>query len=362
MHLREHTSSIPPNTVVIEQRLNLPHRRNGNILIPDLPLRKVQDILLGDPAHDPLNLRGVHPAASGDDLSADILRHSRGPVEGEQQGCLQLGFCALDLRLGDGLGQAGPLAEGKVDEVVNLGDGVGDEVDPPEAGVGVRGAEGHEAVCELVLVDERAELAAQMRGVAHGAVPVADDGLRDERGEVVRVFPGDALDCDGDVRGGEGVVPHADLGADEVWAGAAGGPEGDLLRGGLERAKVLLGEVDELLVGDASGGDEDHAVGFVVLADVVGEVGALDGEDVFLGAEDGTAEGLALECGGVEVVKDDFFELAVDFLLLADDDVSFSLNGVLFDFGVLDDVGEDLDCFGGVVLEGFGVVDGVLAL
>lgn len=42
-------------------------------------------------------------------------------------------FGTLDFRLGDGLGEAGPFAEGEVDEVVDAGDFVGDEVDAPEA-------------------------------------------------------------------------------------------------------------------------------------------------------------------------------------------------------------------------------------
>lgn len=44
-----------------------------------------------------------------------------------------------------------------------------------------------------------------------------------------------------------------------------------------------------------TGTDENHAVGSVVLVDVVLEVGLADGEDVLAGSEDGSAEGLA--CG-----------------------------------------------------------------
>lgn len=55
--------------------------------------------------------------------------------------------------------------------------------------VRVRGGEAHEAVGELVLVDEGAELAAEVRSVAHGAVPVSDNGLGDKSSEVVVVLP-----------------------------------------------------------------------------------------------------------------------------------------------------------------------------
>ena len=52
-------------------------------------------------------------------------------------------------------------------------------------------------------------------------------------------------------------------------------------------------------MGDATSANEDHAVSGVVGLDVVLEIGALDALDVLLGSEDGAAEGLALESGGV---------------------------------------------------------------
>jgi hypothetical protein len=115
-------------------------------------------------------------------------------------------------------------------------------------------------------------------------------------------------------------------------------------------------------VGDAASANEDHAVGGVVGLDVGLEVGALDGLDVLLGAEDGAAEGLALEGGGVQVVEDDLLELLVDLLLLAEDDVALALDGGVLELGVLEDVGEDVDGGGDVVVEGLCVVDGVFAL
>ena len=62
---------------------------------------------------------------------------------------------------------------------------------------------------------------------------------------------------------------------------------------------MLLGEVDQLLVGNATSANEDHAVSGVVGLDVILEIGALNGLDVLLGSENGAAEGLALESGGV---------------------------------------------------------------
>jgi hypothetical protein len=125
---------------------------------------------------------------------------------------------------------------------------------------------------------------------------------------------------------------------------------------------VLLGELDELLVGDATGTDQNHAVGGVVGLDVVGQVVAGNGLDVLLGAEDRAAEGLALEGSGVEVVKDNLLELLVNLLLLTEDHVPLALNGSRLQLRVLQDIGEDIDGLGDIVVEGLGVVDGVFSL
>ena len=210
-----------------------------------------------------------------------------------------------------------------------------------------------------------AELAAQVRGVAHGTVPVADDGLGDQGEEVVVILPADTLDGQGQVGRADGVVTDADLGADELGqtlllSGESGGGRGGRLVG--ETTEVLLGETDELLVGDATGTDQDHAIGGVVGLDVVGEVVAGDGLDVLLGAKDRAAQGLALVGGGVQVVEDDLLQLLVNLLLLAQDHVALALDGTGLQLRVLQDVGEDVDGLGDIVVEGLGVVDGVFPL
>jgi hypothetical protein len=214
-------------------------------------------------------------------------------------------------------------------------------------------------------VDEGAELAAEVGRVAHGAVPVADNGLGDQSGEVVVVLPADTLDGNGDVGGGDGVVTDTDLGTDKVGllllgvgnglGGRSWGSHGDV-------AEVLLGELDELVVGNTTRANEDHAVGSVVGLDVVGEVVTGDGLDVLLGAEDGATKGLVHEGGGVQVVEDDLLELFVNLLLLAKNDVALTLDGLGLELGVLENVGEDVDRVGHVRVERLGVVDGVLAL
>jgi hypothetical protein len=217
----------------------------------------------------------------------------------------------------------------------------------------------------VVVADVGAELAAKERRLAHGTVPVADDGLSNEGSEVVIVLPADTLNGKSDVGGGDGVVTETNLRADELGGALLLGGKGEGSGGrGLvgEATEVLLSEADELLVGDTTSTNQNHAVGGVVGLDVVGQVLAGDGLDVLLGAEDGATEGLALVSGGVEVVEDNLLELLVNLLLLAQDNITLTLNGSGLELGVLEDIGEDVDGLGDIVVEGLGVVDGVLAL
>lgn len=231
--------------------------------------------------------------------------------------------------------------------------------------IAVAGGEAHVAVGESLVVDERAELAAQVGGVAHGAVPVADDGLGDEGSEVVIILPADTLNSESNVGRGDGVITESDLRSDELGGTLLLSRKGNSGRGrGLvgETAEVLLGESDELLMRDTTSTDQNHAIGSVVGLDVVEEVVAVDGLDVLLRAEDGATQGLALESGGVEVVENDLLKLLVNLLLLTQDHITFTLNGAGLELRVLKDVSEDVDGLGNVGVEGLGVVDGVFSL
>ena len=63
----------------------------------------------------------------------------------------------------------------------------------------------------------------------------------------------------------------------------------------------------------------------------------------------------------MEMVKDDFFVLLVYFFLFSEDDFSFSFDGVFLEFGVLQDVRDDVDAGGGVLFETAGVINGLFA-
>ena len=231
--------------------------------------------------------------------------------------------------------------------------------------VRVRCGEGHEAVGQVVLRDERAELAAEVCRVTHRTVPVTNDSLGDESSEIVGVAPANTLNGNGDVGAAHGVVTEPDLRTDEL--GLLLLLLSDDLVGvilGLSRqvGEVLLGKLDELLVRDTTCTNENHAVSGVVGLDVGLEVRALDALDVLLGSKDGASEGLALVGGGVKVIEDNLFELLVNLLLFAKNDVALALDGGVLELGVLKDIGEDVNSGGDIIVEGLGVVDCVLAL
>ena len=184
--------------------------------------------------------------------------------------------------------------------------------------VAVAGGEAHVAVGKTLVVDERAELAAEVGGVAHGTVPVADDGLGDKSSEVVIILPANTLNSESNVSGGDGVITESDLRSNELGGTLLLGRKGDGGRGrglGWETTEVLLREPDELLMRNTAGTNQNHAVSGVVGLNVLEEVVTVDGLDILLRAEDSAAKGLALESGGMEMIKNNFFELLVNLLL-----------------------------------------------
>ena len=380
---------IGPHSRVVEETLDAANGADGDILVPEFLVGKLHDVLLADGIDDALDLAGGHAATGGNDLAANILGDGGGAVQGQEDGRLELGLGALNLGLGHVARQARPLAQRKVHQIVDTPELIGHEVDAPETrwsvsseihrekhmddalgkekqdnlpGVAVASGEAHVAGSQVVLVDDAAELAALVRSVPESLVVVADDGLGDQGGEVVGVAPADTLDGNGDVGGRDGVVADPDVGADEV--GLLLGQEVGAGLGGLggQLGEVLVGHLNKLLVGDAAGTDENHAVGRVVVLDVVGELSPGDVADVLAGAEDGAAQGLALVGSGVQVVKDNLLELLLHLLGLAQDDVALPLNGGLFELRVLEDVLQDVDALGDVLVQGLGKIDGVLAL
>jgi len=115
-------------------------------------------------------------------------------------------------------------------------------------------------------------------------------------------------------------------------------------------------------VGDTASTDENHAVSRIVVLDVVHELGPGDVADVVPGTQDGAAQGLLLVGSGMQVVEDNLFELLLNLLGLAQDDVALPLDGGFLELRVLKDVLQDVDALGNVLIEGLGEVNGVLTL
>lgn len=70
---------------------------------------------------------------------------------------------------------------------------------------------------------------------------------------------------------------------------------------------------------------------------------------------------LTLESNSVQVVKDNLLRLLVDFLLLAEDNITLALDGTLLKLAVLQNVRDNVDGRTHVLAERLCVVDGLLA-
>lgn len=125
------SAHIVPYSVVIQESLDAAHSADRHILIPQLPPRPSHYVLLADASYDSLHLFRVHTAAGGDDLTTNVLSNSGGTVKGEEDGRFELSLCALGFGFRDVVGKAGPFAESKVNEIVDLGLVLCDEVDTP---------------------------------------------------------------------------------------------------------------------------------------------------------------------------------------------------------------------------------------
>jgi hypothetical protein len=213
-----------------------------------------------------------------------------------------------------------------------------------------------------VLVDPAAELAALVGSLANSLVVVADNSLSNESSEVIIGVPADTLNGEGDVGSRHGIISDTDIRAHEVslLLGAEVGT--GLGTAGGETGKVLLSKLNELLVGDTTGSNENHAVSSVVVLDVVGKLGSGDVADVLARAENGAAKGLVLESSSVEVIENNLLDLLLNLLGLAEDNVALTLDGGLLELGVLENIGENVDALRNIRVESLGEVDGVLAL
>jgi len=374
------SAHISPDSRIVKQTLDTANSANGNVLVPDLPVGKVHNILGRNVVNDTLNLARAHSPPRVDNLPANILSNRRGTVQRQENRSLELSLGPLNLGLGDVNAETGPLAESKVNKVVDLSKLIRVKVDTPQTemhvstkpqlqytkaglpSITVASRKAHEAVGEVVLVHKGAQLAASMGCVAEGLVVIANDGLSHQSGEVVVVVPADALDGNGDVGSRDGVVTNSDVRANKV--GSLLGQDICAGLGGLggQAGEVLLGHLHQLFVRNAASANQYHAVSSVVVVDVVDKLCPRNVPDVLAGAEDGAAQRLVLVRGSVQVVEYNLLELLLNLLRLAQDHIAFPLNCRLFELRVLENVLKNIDTLGNVLVQGLGKVDGVLAL
>lgn len=131
-NLRQVPGHVIADALVVEDTLNAADGAHDNILVPELAGGEVHNVLLGDLANSALDVLSAEAAAGGDDLAANVLGDGGGAVEGEKDGSLELSLGTLDLSGGNIAAEAGPLAESEVDQVVEVGQVLGDKVDTPE--------------------------------------------------------------------------------------------------------------------------------------------------------------------------------------------------------------------------------------
>jgi hypothetical protein len=225
--------------------------------------------------------------------------------------------------------------------------------------------EAHEAVRKAVLVDESAQLAAQVWRIAHCPIPVSHNGLRDERSEVVIISPADSLDGYCDMRCRNGVVSHPHFRTNEIGLALLFRRDLRSIRCGRSRgeaSEMLFGELDQVVVRYTPGADQYHTISSIVCLDVTKQVFSLNASDVLFGSKNCSAKGLVLVGCSVEMVEDDLVELLVHLLLFTKYDVPLSLDRCRLQFRILKDIGKDVDSPGNIGVEGFGIVDCVFAL
>lgn len=187
-----------------------------HILVPQILLGHALDLGNGDAVDGSLDLSGGQSSAARHELSANVLCNSSSTVQSEEEGGLQLRLGSADLGLGWGGRHPAPFSKGEMNEIVEVFDVLADHVDAPQTRVRVRSGEGHITVGEVVLGDDVAQRGGKERAGSQRAIPVAEDGLQDEHGEVVGRAPPDAFDGNSKVGGGHSIVTNADLGTDEV--------------------------------------------------------------------------------------------------------------------------------------------------
>ncbi len=272
-------------------------------------------------------------------LAGEVGHSATRTFEADDDVAFELILGAFEFRLGDGLlFKTGQFDEGKLEELFGLVDG-GSGVDGERAGV-VEGVHlGVDGVGEALVFADGLEEARAHAAAEHGveevdavAVGVVDRGRGDSEAELDLLEGFFALERDVGV--GDGRL-----------AGGGG------CRGGGQGVEVVGYLLDEGVVVEVAGGGEDHVAGGEAVGVEAEEGGLVEARDGLGGAEDGAAEGVVLpEVLGEELV-DEVVGVVFVHLDLFEDDALLAGDVLGREGGVEDEVGEEIEGGGDVLVE-----------
>ena len=307
------------------------------------------DLFLGDAFDAVEDLGDGEEALEVHLLAGEVGHAGHGAFEREEQIALELILGAAELAGLERLGfEAAKLLHDEVDDLKGAIRG-GAGVDAEGAGVAV----GVEVAVDGV--DEAAFFADGLEEA--GAHAAAEQGIEQQGGVTVGVADGRRGDA------------KAELDLFKSLLAAHLNPRGDygrsligVERAGAERGEVAGDQVDKFVVLQIAGGGKDHVAGVEALFEEADEGVLLEAADGFAGAEDGLAEGMVLP----EALGEDFVDEAVGIVLVhfdfLKDDAALADDFLGGEDGVEDEIGEDVECGGDVLVEDFHVeADGFLA-
>ena len=125
-------------------------------------------------------------------------------------------------------------------------------------------------------------------------------------------------------------------------------------------AKVLLSELAEFSMVDSTSAGKHHAGSLVVGLNIVDQVVPGDRLDILGRAQDGSAKRSALVGDCVKMVENNLLQVHLDLLHLSQDNTTLTLDLLLAEGGVGQDVTQDLDGSVKVARQTLCVEDGLL--
>lgn len=125
--LVDHRRHVSSDSVVVQKTLSLTDSGDSDIFVPEVSLSASLDVINSDGVDRSLDLLGGESLAGGDHLSTNVLGDGGGAIETEKEGSLELGLGSLNLDLGRGQRQTGPLFEGEVGQVIDAREAIDGE-------------------------------------------------------------------------------------------------------------------------------------------------------------------------------------------------------------------------------------------